>query len=359
MTDAASILVADDNVQSLGLVATILRSAGYEVLAVEGGGAAVDAAKANAFDLIMLDGVMPDLDGFEACEQIRALPEHEDTPIVFLTGMTDEGTLQDATEVGADEVLVKPIRRSGLLLRVGSLLRIGRMRAERDRSRSQRAELIDLVLGDLEGPLNVLRARVGQLQTSEEIPTELDRAVEDLAAAELRLDRARRTLLDVQRAADGRLRLRPRPVHVDRLVASLHKRWVPIGARYDVDVVLGPVDVERPLSLDEGLLRRSLENLLDHAALTARATVTLEAHGAGDEVSIVVRDDGEPLSMREVRRMQTSPDSTVTGRLPRSRGLGPVLCRLVAEAHGGSLGMSSSDEGTEVVVRLREAPSPT
>jgi len=358
VADSPSILVADDNVQSLGLVASILRSAGYEVVAVEGGGPAVDAARSNPFDLILLDGMMPDLDGFEACEQIRQLPSHTDTPIVFLTGMTDEGTLQDATEVGADEVLAKPIRRSGLLLRVGSLLRLGRLRAERDKSRDQRAELIDLVLGDLEGPINVLRARLGTLQASEELPSSLGRALEDLAAAELRLDRARRTLLDVQRGAEGKLRLRPRPVHIDRLLGSLHTRWVPIGARYGIDVELGTLELERPLSLDEGLLRRSLENLLDHAALTARSRVSIEARGSGDGVSITVRDDGEPLSTREVRRMQTSPDSTVTGRLPRSRGLGPVLCRLVAEAHGGSLGMSSSDDGTEVVIRLREAPAP-
>ena len=180
------ILVADDNVQALGLVTAILQAAGYDVTSCDGGIRAVDAAAASHFDLIMLDGMMPDVDGFEACELIRKLPGHAHTPVVFLTGITDDGAFEDAIEAGADEVIAKPIRRSSLLLRVRSLLRVGQLIGAQE---SFQAELssISETLVSLVSPLDRIRARSATLGSHSELPEALRGDVLDLQAAESEL----------------------------------------------------------------------------------------------------------------------------------------------------------------------------
>ena len=189
MTRAMRILVADDNVQVLGLVGSILRSAGYEVTACEGGGAAVEAARETAFDLILLDGMMPDLDGFEVCEYIRRIPGHRHTPVVFLTGMTDDSAFEDAIEAGADEVLPKPIRRSTLLMRVRSLLRVGQLLNAQNRFQEELGAITQ-TLSHLKGPLRRTRDASTRLTAEEGPSSELASAVSELEEGVASLHRA-------------------------------------------------------------------------------------------------------------------------------------------------------------------------
>lgn len=352
------ILVADDNVQVLGLVEAILRSAGYDVVLCEGGEPAVQAASAEPFDLILLDGMMPDLDGFETCETLRRLPHHAHTPIVFLTGMTDEGTFEDATEVGADEVLSKPIRRSSLLLRVRSLLRLSRLRAERDQSFEDRVELTELLLGDLERPMNTVRHRARALAAYPDLPPELQSAARDLLGAERSLASVVRNLMDVQRSAEGTFGAHGGDVCLADLLDETVASWTDAAAQKGVTLGLEATPPRAPVWLDEALLGRALDNLVEHALFSAESSILLSATVTPDGATVSVRDDGEPLSPEEQDRLQLIDDGTdtVTGRLPVSRGLGLVLCRLVAEAHDGQLAISSNDAGTHVHLLLRSLP---
>lgn len=192
------ILVADDNVQALGLVTAILQSAGYDVTACDGGIGAVDAAAAHRFDLIVLDGMMPDVDGFEACDLIRKLPGHAHTPVVFLTGITDDGTFKDAIEVGADEVIAKPIRRSSLLLRVRSLVRVGQLVAAQESFQAELSSISETLLSFMD-PLARVRAHSAAILTHSELPESLRSDVTDLQSAEgelLELTRRLQSVID-------------------------------------------------------------------------------------------------------------------------------------------------------------------
>ena len=373
-TPPARILVADDNVQILALVASILGSAGFEVVTCERGVRAVELAFANRFDLILLDAMMPDMDGFDACEQIRSRPETAGTPIAFLTGMTDQSTFEDAVEVGADEVLSKPVSRGNLLIRVRSLLRLGRLRAELSESqelvreqreelmasRRERADLTELLLADLERPLNMIRARSANLAGSVRLSASAREAARDIVEAEAGLQEVVRVLLDVHRGAEGSFTALPEEVELSGLFDSVlaerrsraDRSGVALQSRVD------PVLAGFPFQLDQPLLRRALGNLVDHSlfAVQTGGSISLIAEITEGLLRLGVRDDGGDLGAEDQERVE-GPDgpgeSTLTGRLPRSRGLGLVLCRLVAEAHGGALEIESLEDQTTVWLRLR------
>lgn len=104
----AKILIAEDERDIRDLVAFTLRFAGYEVVAVENGEKAVQAALQELPDLILLDVRMPRMTGYEACQKIKADARTAKIPVVFLSAKGQESEIRTGMEVGANGYLIKP-----------------------------------------------------------------------------------------------------------------------------------------------------------------------------------------------------------------------------------------------------------
>lgn len=140
----AKILVVDDEASARSGLELLLRKQGYEVrLAADGDGALAECAAFQP-DLILLDVMMPGLDGFEVCRQLKAKPETRLTPVVLVTGLTDRDDRIEGINVGADDFLNKPIDVSELNARVRSLLRL---KSFTDELENAEAVLFSLALG--------------------------------------------------------------------------------------------------------------------------------------------------------------------------------------------------------------------
>jgi CheY-like chemotaxis protein len=112
---AKRILVVDDDEMVLMALNELLKPEGYNVQTVTSGTEALQKLDQNGYDLLMLDVIMPEMDGFELCKKIRALDQYKDTPIVFLTAKSREEDRQRGLEVGANLFLSKPISPDKLL----------------------------------------------------------------------------------------------------------------------------------------------------------------------------------------------------------------------------------------------------
>jgi DNA-binding response OmpR family regulator len=117
----ATILVAEDQTDIRELIALNLRSSGYEVTTVADGQAALDSQQSQSHDLLILDLMMPRLDGLEVCKALRARGRH--MPILMLTAKATELDRVLGLELGADDYLTKPFSLAELLARVKALLR--------------------------------------------------------------------------------------------------------------------------------------------------------------------------------------------------------------------------------------------
>lgn len=117
------ILIADDEPDILEILTYNLSKQGYQVKTAKDGKEALKKAKKSLFHLIILDRMMPKMDGVEACKQIRKLPNHQQTIITFLTAVNDDIAEMESYQAGADDYITKPIRPKVLNSKIQALLR--------------------------------------------------------------------------------------------------------------------------------------------------------------------------------------------------------------------------------------------
>ncbi len=122
-TAKQKILVVDDEADILELIEYNLRKEGYQVFAASNGQEAVSIAKKVEPDLIILDIMMPKMDGIEACRLLRTMPEFKKTFMVFLTARSEEYSEIAGFNVGADDYIAKPIKPRALISRINAILR--------------------------------------------------------------------------------------------------------------------------------------------------------------------------------------------------------------------------------------------
>lgn len=123
-----SILIVDDDYLSLATLESILDGQGYNIISANNGSEALQKADALMPDLILVDVMMPIMDGFEVCRRIRATPKLAEMQIIILTALDDRNSRLLGIESGADDFLTKPVDRQELRLRVHTIIQLNRYR---------------------------------------------------------------------------------------------------------------------------------------------------------------------------------------------------------------------------------------
>lgn len=123
MNRRKNILIVDDMPSNIQLVASELKNDGYGIAVAKGGQDALEQAKHTQFDLILLDIMMPEMDGIEVCRLLKENPAYKDTPVIFLTAKDDKETLLKGFEMGAVDYVTKPFYGPEVRSRVGAQLR--------------------------------------------------------------------------------------------------------------------------------------------------------------------------------------------------------------------------------------------
>jgi signal transduction histidine kinase len=362
-----TVLVVDDNAHNRALAEAHLAAAGYRVELAEGGEQALNMIAERAPDLVLLDVVMPRMDGFETCARIRKLKRSGDVPIVFLTALTDMSSHQRAMDSGVDDFLTKPINRTELLLRVRSLLRIKKLnddlkqgyeliRSQRDaliRVQRQREELMQHVVHDLKNPLGAIEMNARYLL--DELPIEeLREATRDIVDGSTALRRMVMNLLDICRSEDGELVPSLTSVDVGTLVKSVIGEHSRESREREVELKSSVQLDDQILQADRDLVRRVLENLIVNAIRHSprASSIDVTARANNDDVELSVRDLGKgvPEAFREkVFDKYVSLDSDPAA----NRGLGLTFCRIAVEAHGGRVWVEPNQpHGAAFIVRL-------
>jgi two-component system, sensor histidine kinase and response regulator len=365
----ATVLVVDDNEANRLLALNTLEDEGYRVVIASNGEDAVASFQRESPDCVVMDVRMPGVDGFAACERIRALPRGLETPVVFLTALRDVDTFDRALRAGGDDFLTKPVRPTELVIRVQSALKLRRLSAEvrehvdvlkhqRDdllRVQLQKERLMAFVVHDLKNPLSAMDLNAQLLARDRALPESARESVDAIRTAARRLGRMILNLLDLSKGDEGKLVARRGPIDAKALAARVVAEMDP--AAQERGVKLQASVASEAIQGDADLLERTLVNLVENAVRHApRGTaVTLDIRRRGSAVEIRVADAGSGVPESQ-RANIFDPFVQLEGQGGPSnrsgRGLGLAFCRLALEAHGGRIWVEDASPGAVFVLTI-------
>lgn len=120
MNKSIYILAVDDNLKNLKLVSNLLKEKDYKIALAADGKSALKIVEENKIDLILLDIMMPEMDGFEVCKILKSKPETKDIPVIFLTAKNDAEDIVKGFKLGGVDYITKPFKREELIVRVNN-----------------------------------------------------------------------------------------------------------------------------------------------------------------------------------------------------------------------------------------------
>lgn len=151
MSGPTTLLIVDDQSRGREVLASVLAPEGYRLIFASNGVEAINAAQNVIPDLVLLDVMMPDMDGFEVCRRLRADPELALVPIFLVTALDDQASLLRGIDAGADDFVTKPFNRAELRARVRTITRLNRFRTLLDEREQAAADVTRAYDATLEG----------------------------------------------------------------------------------------------------------------------------------------------------------------------------------------------------------------
>jgi two-component system sensor histidine kinase/response regulator len=344
-----TILAVDDIEKNLQLLGTLLTGHGYEVVFAQNGETAIARAKAQTPDLILLDLLMPDMDGYEVIRRLKAMPSLLSVPVIFLTASGDTDKLTLALRHGAVDYITKPFDHDELLARISTQIALKKARDELEAIVDERNRLMAVLAHDLRNPLSVIRMAVRLLsemdfaQAEKNNTGELFESMEESAVA---MD----TLIErhlVEAAAANRLkRIETIECNLGDALTSAVRQFSARAQRKGITLETNvSFDWVYSVNSDPVALRQIIENLLSNAIKfsppESAVSVLVEELDGSWKVSVI--DQGPGLTPEDFERLW-NPFSRLsaqpTGGEP-STGLGLSIVRDVVERLGGECGCES------------------
>jgi putative two-component system response regulator len=151
VSDQTTLLIVDDQPRGRDALASVLESEGYTLIFACSGPEAISMARQTTPDLVLLDVMMPEMDGFEVCRRLRADPDLALVPIFLVTALDDQASLLQGIQSGADDFVSKPFKRAELRARVRTITRLNRFRTLLDERQQAAEELTRAYDATLEG----------------------------------------------------------------------------------------------------------------------------------------------------------------------------------------------------------------
>ncbi|HEU4712132.1 MAG TPA: ATP-binding protein [Pyrinomonadaceae bacterium] len=376
--DASSIrprvLLADDNADMREYVRRLLATR-YDVEAVGDGEAALKAARANKFDLVLSDVMMPKLDGFGLLHALRADERTRTIPVILLSARAGEESRVEGMGAGADDYLVKPFSARELMARVDAHVHLQRERKQSEEKLQQlmaleqkarasaelsnrvKDEFLAMLSHELRTPLNAIVGWTHLLKSGTLGEKDLARGIDvidrNATAQRAIIDE----LLDVSRIITGKLKLELTPIDPAVVIDAAVDAIRPAALAKNIEIVTS-IERNRGLVFAEAVrLQQVIWNLLSNAVkFTPKGgRIDAELRALRNAFEIIIRDTGEGITADFLPYIfdRFSQADTSSRRKHGGLGVGLSIVRSLVELHGGEVSAASEGEGQGATFTIR------
>lgn len=347
------ILVVDDDENNRDLMLRRLALEGHALEGAPGGRQALRMIEDGPYDLVLLDIMMPELNGIEVLKLLRETHAPTALPVIMATAKDESHDVADALKIGANDYVTKPLDMVVLLARIQTQLRLLWYQVESERLRRLREEFIQIASHDLKSPLShvvgygnlILETEGDETEPNQEI-VDFSRRIIDSAAT---MRKIIEDFLDFQALEEGQLQLELRMADLPALITRVVEANRPAAAEKSLTIEL-ELDPRLPdVPLDPPRITQVLENLVGNAVKFCRKgdRINVAARLDDSEARVEISDTGPGLSdedrkvaFHKYARLSTKPTGS-----EKSSGLGLAISRMMVVSHGGRIGVHRNESG--------------
>lgn len=364
MESRSSILVVDDEPDNFEVIDFLLFNEGYNLSYVNSGKEALNNLDILKPDVILLDVMMPGIDGLEVCREIKSDSRWHHIPIIMVTALNAKEDLARCLEAGADDFVGKPISAIELRARIRSMLRIKKQYNELETALASlesvlqlREDMSRMIVHDLRTPITSILMSVELLLRSQ-LDTKQRQKLERILVATQRLRFLTDDLLIIAKAEAGKMTLNRVEVNLSEMSLAAVSDLNEVLQEKNIEIVSDVPEASQNIWLDANLFRRVFDNLLSNALKFSPSSSQIhlkidypEAQGIQGRIRIY--DQGSGISEEVKQRIfEKFEIGKFISTVPQT-GLGLAFCKMVIEAHGGKIFVEdNSPKGSVFTVEI-------
>ena len=347
------ILIVDDVVSNVLLLKILLSNEKFQVCTANNGAMCLEQVKKENPDLILLDVMMPDINGFDVAVELKKDPHTAEIPIIFLTALNSPSDLVKGFQVGANDFLTKPFNKEELVMRVMHQIQlvaakrmIVQQNEELKRTISNRDKMYSVIAHDLRSPmasirmvLNLVVNVVSKDVVGDEIFGLLDKANRESEDVHDLLD----NLLKWTKSQTGRLNVVTQDLELNDIVPGVVDIFNVIAEMKDIKLQYIPNEEKMTVVADNDMMKTILRNFLSNAVKFTPDGKGIEVFTSreGDFARVSVRDHGVGIAPDRIDSIFRQGETTYGTGGEEGSGLGLQLCQDFARKNGGDVRVES------------------
>lgn len=355
------ILVVDDVQSNVLLLKALLGREGFGIVIAMNGTEALQKVKSEHPDLILLDVIMPDMDGFEVAGHLKLEPEQAEIPIIFLTALNDSASVVKGFQLGANDFISKPFRREELLIRVEHQLSlvdarriILRQTEELRKTIAGRDKLYSVIAHDLRSPMASIKMLCNTIMMSidrQTVPADVFEMLEMTNKTAEEVFSLLDNLLKWTKSQLGKLSNVPQSIDMVGLVNGVIEVFKPIAGSKSISLKLDSAVESVHVTVDIEMIKSVVRNLISNAIKFSHKDTAVVVHvrvqevadenrteaGNDKEVLVTVSDSGCGIKKEDQEKLlnEATHFTTFGTDSEEGSGLGLLLCKdFVSKNHG-------------------------
>jgi len=349
-------LLVDDNPTNIRVAAKILRQENYNISFAQSGRDALQKAGSINFDTILLDIMMPGMDGYEVCEKLKSNPLTRQIPVIFLTAKTETENIVRAFELGGADYVTKPFNSQELLARVGTQVRLKKSLESLEKvnkdltiSNNTKDKMFSIISHDLLGPIGNIKESLEVIVSGEVAMDEknMQSFLQSVWASVGSSYSLLENLLFWARSQQGRLAHKPKQINLSNLVKDTIHLLKGVASQKSIELKSN-LQTEEMVFADRNAVKTILRNLLSNAIkfTEVNGLITIDTKKRDDGFLLIsLADNGIGMDQKTkdnlFHKFKNEPRWGTDGE--KGVGLGLVITREFVEKQSGAIWVSSKE----------------
>nr|WP_321356526.1 hybrid sensor histidine kinase/response regulator [uncultured Draconibacterium sp.] len=348
------ILIVDDVPKNIQVLGTLLAKVECELAVAMNGQQALDTVERVKPDLILLDVMMPIMDGHETCRRLKSNEATKDIPIIFLSAKTETEDIVEGFNLGAVDYVAKPFIGKELIARVKTHLTLRKTQQTLSEEVHSKNKFFSIMSHDLRGAFGIITNFVQLIQEGGEFltPEEKDELLNDIQTTSTNTLELLENLLKWARSQTGAIKFLPENLILACLFDDISRNHANIAQAKDIKIIASEKE-DLVVYGDRNMILLIIRNLVSNAIKFTNkgGQISISAKKSGEMIKIVVADTGIGIAPDKINKLFSIDAKTTSNGTANEQGhgLGLVLCKEFVKINGGEIGIESdTGKGTQV-----------